>query len=479
MAHPVTAFSRLLGLADELLIQIIYHLDDPRSLCNLAATCSRLQGLAEAALYNTILIRKGYRALDILASILGRLERALLIRKLHVRYLYDNSAGIETLNITLQHLTQLKELLIEAPCCNDTHAIRADFESEGKINYAAYFDFASSMTLGPQPRVQVPLETFTLHSHNKQGSNREVFDLGKNSIIFRHPTLQNLKISCFDVGDNVEVHLSASQNSTVLKSLTFDECNITVMGLAAILSVPKGLERLILGERMYHVTSNHEPLGRFPAEFLKALAIQERSLQYLKHVGGRYSVSHASANLSMTNFSSLREMELESQSILTRILSDTAPPWMPTMPPDLSLRITFRSWQLYLEDDDDIWFEPLSAIIEWLGRVSYLDFIVDFGERNDMETIVPQLWKGKHGRKQMKQILSLLGHGQKQKSTQGRRLRIFNLKWSGFIPPYMYGEQEPREELAFDSALYQPERAGSLEEGELSDELSDELAEDL
>src|SRR4051794_41105811 len=106
--------------------------------------------------------------------------------------------------------------------------------------------------------------------------------MGKNAVIFLHPTLRNLTISCFDIGENIEPYLSASKNSTVLRSLTFDECNITIKGLAAILSVPKSLERLTIGERMHH-TSHHEPLGRYPARFLEALILQERSLQYVKH----------------------------------------------------------------------------------------------------------------------------------------------------------------------------------------------------
>lgn len=475
MAQQAAAPSRLLGLADELLIQIVQHLDYPQGHCNLAVTCSRLQGFAEAALYSSILIRKGWQALEIYAAILGRPERALLIRKLHVRYLYDASRSVEMVNTILLELIKLKELLIEAPCCNDAHALRSDFESEGKIDYAAYFEFASAMTLVPEPRVQVPLETFTLHSHNKQGTGREVFDLGKNAIIFRHPTLRNLTISCFDVGDNIEAHLPASKNSTALRSLKFDECNITVKGLAAILSVPKGLERLTLGERIYHIDSNHDPLGRFPAGFLKALTLQERSLQYVKHIGGRCNVSYSSTNLTLSTFSNLKEMELDSHSILARILSETAPPWTPTMPPNLSLRLIFRSYPYQLEEDGFIWVEPLSALIEWLGRVSSLDFVVDFGGRNNIDTVASQIWTGEHSRKHMKQILSLLGHGREQTSREKRNLRIFILEWSGFIPPYMYGEEEPSERLVFDSAVYNQDLGETLDEDEALDELSDEL----
>lgn len=157
MAQPEQ--SRLLRLADELLIQIAQHIDSSQDLCSLAVTCSRLQGFAEPVLYSSILIRNGSKALKLFNAILRRSGRALFVRKLHIRYRSDGEAGIEILNLALLHLLKLKELLIEAPCCNDTPSQRADFQSQGKIDYATYFEFASSMTLGPQPQVQIPLET--------------------------------------------------------------------------------------------------------------------------------------------------------------------------------------------------------------------------------------------------------------------------------------------------------------------------------
>lgn len=230
---------------------------------------------------------------------------------------------------------------------------------------------------------------------------------------------------------------------------------------------------------MYHLSGMNEPLGRFPTKFLEALALQERSLQYVKHIGGRFNEPCASANLSMATFLNLREMELESRSILTHILSETAPPWTSTMPPDLSLRIIFNSYRFHPGENDDIWIEPLSAIIEWLGRVSDLDFIVDFGGRNNIDAVMPQIWRGKHRRKLMKQILSLLGHAGKQTSQEKRRLRIFILKWSGFIPPYMYGEEKPSEKLIFDSAVFRQGIEEGLGEGELTDQLTEELTDEL
>jgi hypothetical protein len=157
--------SRLLALADELLIAMVEHLESKHDLYNLALVCSTLQALAEPALYRSILVREGTKAHRLSDAILRRPIRATFIRSLQIRYLYASKEGIGILNHGLRKMCNLQELTIEAPCCNDTHALLVDgFESKGLIDYAEYFIFASSMTLESQPRVQVPLQTcgFTL-----------------------------------------------------------------------------------------------------------------------------------------------------------------------------------------------------------------------------------------------------------------------------------------------------------------------------
>ena len=151
--------SRLLALVHELQLGIIEHLESRDDLSNLAITCSRLQTLAEPLLYRSILVRKGEQALLLYRAILIKPNRASFIRKLEIRYLYDYRKGIVRLNECLRFSCNLRELTIEAPCCNDTQALVAGFTSKGEIDYADYFTFASAMTLEEQPRVQVPLQT--------------------------------------------------------------------------------------------------------------------------------------------------------------------------------------------------------------------------------------------------------------------------------------------------------------------------------
>jgi len=151
--------SRFLSLADELLLSVIEHVGRKEDLAALARTCSHLQALAEPFLYRSILIRKGLNAMILSLAIQRRPARALEIHKLQIRYLYIYKEGIEVLNAGLQNMTRLQELTIEAPCCNDSIAHTDGWISKGKIDYASFFEFASSLTLEPQPRVQVPLQT--------------------------------------------------------------------------------------------------------------------------------------------------------------------------------------------------------------------------------------------------------------------------------------------------------------------------------
>ena len=280
------------------------------------------------------------------------------------------------------------------------------------------------------------------------GTGINPFNMGRNAVIFLHPTLRNLTVSCFDIGDDIEAYLSADLKPTALRSLTFDECNITVTGLAAILSVPKALEKLTLGERMYHTyTNSHLPLGRSPALLLQVLSLQKDSLQYLKHIGGRTELPEIHNDLSMAMFPNLRSMELDTHSTLTLILRNSA------VPPDLHLRL-IRSYQ-FEQPSDEVENSPLPSILEWLNRVHHLDYVIDCDGREDRANILLDLWRDKANQIIWRKIYFLVGIPvtETQKTASKRHLRVLVYKRSGFIPPYMYGEKLPEEGIVFDSAL--------------------------
>lgn len=244
-------------------------------------------------------------------------------------------------------------------------------------------------------------------------------------------------------------YLSASQNTTRLQSLTFDECNITVAGLTAILAVPKALEELTIGERMYHLSRDgHVPLGRFPEPFFDALALQKDSLRYLKHIGGycHSSIGGASPDLSTDVFPNLRKLELSSYSVLALFLN-------------LSTRSTGIS-NLYLRiikssrsepDPDEIETALLPSVLHYIRKCPHLDIVLDCAIGNPNLSLADSLQLEKH--KIWKRIFAHLHSdaSETQDSSIKRRLRILVSRRDGLIPPYMYGEKVPAEEVVFDS----------------------------
>ncbi|KAE8451443.1 hypothetical protein EG329_004072 [Mollisiaceae sp. DMI_Dod_QoI] len=435
----------LLGLADELLLKIVEHVESKDDLSILALTCSKLQAFAEPFLYQSILIRRGTQALQLCYAIQRRPIRASSIHKLEIRYRYEDKEGMGALNQGLRKLCRLQELTIESPCCNDSHARFDDFASKGEIDYADYFTFASSIKLESQPRVQVPLQTFILHSHNDDGPGRNAFNMGKNAIIFLHPTLRNLTISCFDIREDLGLYLSATPKSTPLKSLTFDECNIAVTGLAAILSVPQSLERLILGERLHHLDETHPQaqLAWYPVSVLEALALQKDSLQYLKHIGKNNRIHENGIGTSMVEFSSLREMELSTHSIFTQILRKSRPPWWSTLPPNLQV---LRLLRPSMPDTASFELEFLCSMLGWLHNIPQFDYVLDCYGWGSL-SISNDLWRKESTRKNILDLVDDL-------SKQGvKRFKVFVIRGRGAIPPYMYGEEIPEEELSYDSVV--------------------------
>lgn len=66
--------------------------------------------------------------------------------------------------------------------------------------------------------------------------------------ILLHPSLQELKLSCVNIKDLVfDLAQIVVGGQSGLKKLILEECNITQLGLSALLRLPKALEELYLG----------------------------------------------------------------------------------------------------------------------------------------------------------------------------------------------------------------------------------------
>jgi hypothetical protein len=148
----------LLSLVDELLLNILEHVNSRASLQNLACTCSRLQALVEPFIYRDLLILSGEHAVQIVKSIQSRENRVWGIRTLQIRYPEAGAAGIETLNLPMKKMSQLRELNIESSCPNNG-GVLGKLWGEGRIDCAGFFEYASQIVPGPNSRVQIPLQS--------------------------------------------------------------------------------------------------------------------------------------------------------------------------------------------------------------------------------------------------------------------------------------------------------------------------------
>lgn len=166
---------------------------------------------------------------------------------------------------------------------------------------------------------------------------RSRYELGKDAVIFLHPTLRSIKLSCFDIGPdfiNYRCHdYEKAHKSTALKTLIFEECNISAAGLETLLALPKALEQLTLGERMYHTDKNYwEVLANEQSTVRRALGFQRQSLWYLKHIGGVSLYGQPANLITAHDLWNVTTLEIDYYSFfITAFLKRKFPPQLQTL----------------------------------------------------------------------------------------------------------------------------------------------------
>jgi hypothetical protein len=114
------ASNGLLSLVDELLLNIIDHIDSRIALCNLASTCMRFQGLVEPYIWRDLLILTGSHARRITEAFDSRDERVDYVQNISIRYKDEYKEGIEELNHHIALMSRLRHLMLESPCPNNS-----------------------------------------------------------------------------------------------------------------------------------------------------------------------------------------------------------------------------------------------------------------------------------------------------------------------------------------------------------------------
>ncbi|OCL02248.1 hypothetical protein AOQ84DRAFT_393100 [Glonium stellatum] len=445
----------LLSLADELVLAIIQECtDDLESLRCLARTCHHLQLLTEPFLYRSIFLRTGKQALQLAQSIGTHPERVFAIQCVDMRCSHRRGDGIKTLIPLLKDFKNLREWTIESPFCNYGYwreTAAATWVEDDMEEFYTILKLASPLnTITAQPKVLPLLKSFTLHSH---GISDRYYNLGRLGVLFLHPSLRNIHLSCAEIGDGLDF-LRAYPASTPLTSLVLDECDISTAGLSHILSVPRGLKQLTISESAHH--SDHDnkfqQIGEQPIEIFAALEPQKHSLQFLKHTC-RASIEGVDEGSSrpicfadtagLFNFEALTNIEVSINSVFKRALEAHLGPR------DLkSIRL--------VDVSGSILDNPETAIdTHALMRYRHLqDFDLIHSTREE-ELLVAEMW----------------GHGRLEKVHKFTRLlQACNINLQVYIemhgtlfPPYLYGETVPKPSLAFPSDWCNPR--SNIEDG--------------
>ncbi|KAF2439320.1 hypothetical protein P171DRAFT_448170 [Karstenula rhodostoma CBS 690.94] len=456
----------LLALVDELLLSVIDQIDSRDALCSLAACCRRFQGLTEPYIWRSLLVTNGDRARSIAAALDVRETRSSYIQELSIRYPDSDRDGIQELNHFIVLMDKLRHLTIESPCPNNSEW-KHDMEFDGwtKIDYTTLLE-ASVYPRKGIPHTLPMLQSLTLHGH---GPDERKFVFGRCAVVFLHPTLKRITISCtnFDAKITHADITDQQKRSTPLKSLTLIECNVNVQFLDVVLSLPKALKELDIGERL------HAFPGCFPSTdsttrtsqpaFLKALVRQADSLERLSHISGATQYlppedpTSGGGSVRLSHLYNLRSLSLGIETMLLRHLQrDDYPASL------RELKVMDVSWANNLKGvSEDTLRHPGRVLRRCTDVVKGMDRPVDlsivFSNYNpeqilstiptaNIALVLQSIIDGPL-RTPMYTLSSLL-------RSSGRRLTLLASKFStrqSYIPPYMYGEELPFEEKFYDS----------------------------
>ncbi|KAF2725141.1 hypothetical protein K431DRAFT_309337 [Polychaeton citri CBS 116435] len=380
---------RILDLPNELIVSVTSHLDKSLDLQNLALTCKRLQTLTEPSLYNNIFFRSDSQLTRLIDSIATRQHRARSIRGIECRCLpkrWNSDIGFERLPSLLAHAVNTKDFVFESPHCNDSKF--EGHQKHARMQRAIFESMSSTSSQNiSQPSLQ-HLQRLTIHM-NGPGSPYWTLDGNSNAIV-THPTLQELTVSCVNITVNCTANIKDNFVPTSLKKLVLDECNITPDGLLNLLTLPKALSHLHLGENFYnssqfpdHIdTSFNNLFRRYPQLTMQALNQQSASLESLTYVTHKgYDSQYEALNhpqppeSAFSNFGQLQDVRLigDCRNFERAICKNNPPPALARLhccgEPEL---LTFKLAKEHVATHNTDEYQRLVANIPFLKHTSVL-----------------------------------------------------------------------------------------------------------
>ncbi|KAF2029612.1 hypothetical protein EK21DRAFT_67344 [Setomelanomma holmii] len=459
----------LLSLVDELLLNIINHIDSRTELCNLASTCMRFQGLVEPYIWHNLLVLKGLHATHIARALDSREERIDYVQSIAIRYKDDYRDGIEELNHFLASMAKLRHLTLETPCPNNSEwRAGVFFDGWSRVDFTNLLAGSMYQRLG-LPLALPMLQSLTLHAH---GAGTRKFDIDRAKAMFLHPTLRKITLSCLNFNADLKLDddiVVQNRGSSALRSLTLIESNVDIHFLDVVLSLPKALEELAIGERLHtfeECEPSMDPSSRTSSTLLlTALQRQAASLRRLSHSGGmiqwmtpRETDPEGAARL--RSLISLEQLELGFESHLYYYLRSGG------FPPELkTLKMLDAAIALNAGHDipamSEVAFRSITSLVnEHLPATLVSGFTVHlhFSDHSlfrlfviahpaEQNRILSALFLD---RPAIYKIASIL----KSYDAFFRVSRDTFPSGTSYIPPFMYGEELPVEEEMYHSANY-------------------------
>ncbi|KAK3110655.1 hypothetical protein LTR53_014834 [Teratosphaeriaceae sp. CCFEE 6253] len=305
--------SPLCELPDEILILIAEHLQGQSSALRcLALTNQHFQAIAEPVLYRDIFLRTGGQLSRLESALQSGPSRAGGVRTFDVRCLPPKAGSRPLLDLRriLCLTPNIENVVLESPFCNNSAwkgmTCRGMWPRMmaswlGPFQHAALPGVSKAYSgddvLGDSvalptmvtPRPLQALKQLTLHLN---GATTEFWTMHEDYAgIWAHPTLEILHLSSINIPDQATSSMPSGLR-TPLKRLTLDEANVTLDGLRGVLSIPKALEYLYIGENRYSPGETRSPraqnynrlAARDAQAFVDTLALQKHSLRELVYL---------------------------------------------------------------------------------------------------------------------------------------------------------------------------------------------------
>ncbi|KAF2021322.1 hypothetical protein BU24DRAFT_438464 [Aaosphaeria arxii CBS 175.79] len=450
--HP--AHSHFLSLPAELILTIITHLADDRpALCSLAQTCHYLKPLAEEHIYSTIELLSTDDLRAIITAFSRDPQRVGAVNTLKILYKHHDALSTtveerQTFNRYVKQMKLLRDWHVESPYDNFKWA-HGGFEWVDEDMEEFRQSLESAALHSGQPLVEeiglAKLEKLIIHSH---GADTDFWDLKDFHCLFRHPSLRYLHVSCLNLPSDIpELEPYAAQ--TPLQTLIFDECELEPRSLGRILSTPKSLKHLTLGENVHNIKRDRgiQPkLSNAPDEAIEALAPVAHSLETLIHIDPKFNTLpdpfHPPAlrlrGSGMRNFHKLHSLECDRCSFLHQgIIANRllAPPNLQTLRMYNPRKMDSSFWD-DLPEHTSYTQLPSLRLLEFIETTTLrtsaflADYVGDFDRTRERHAYAYKLFQHNID---MKMFAEVHHH-------------------YGLIPPYLDGEETPVRLCLYDSS---------------------------